>query len=536
MSSRVPVPCYTPYWVSAQASYFNNKFRSKLCTCPAKPFSEANHDKGQKVGLTQSDFDQGTVRIRYPGLYVLQEDIVFDPNPDRRFSDPSPEQAEQYPPVVNGCGAYVLGFFAAITIETSCVVLDLNGYRIRQSQRHYLRQRFFSVIELASSPFIQNQGPACFADKPIASGSNVLIMNGTIGWSAHHGIHGNLSGYRVCLADLVVEDFEIAGISLHGGTKVVMTNVTIRNSLSVNGRVPVRASYSQSLFLARKVSTIPDTTSVLLNGQTGSVHLSSLMTALDSIEADLLAGRSVSAIVSDHPEWEMFLSASGQSDGQNYGLLLAPRGVAVGSLPEGNPTPENNQLFYLRRVTIENIESTPQEIIGLTTNSDDPDLRMTYGKLAAVDAIGAVIDTNAIQTSSGTYSQQNLLSNLQFWHAKYRISEGETPSIPVDLISWVESSDTFADLMSAHSEYELTEGIDSMAHVMKGTFGLLKILADHVYLLEVKVSGIRNLSPVVKPFQRSVGLGCHSCMNIKGFPQIENIVSVNGESYDRVVS
>ena len=54
-------------------------------------------------------------------------------------------------------GAYHLGFFSAITIECSGVVLDLNGYTIQQTKKHNLHQRF-SVIELANAPFIPSQG------------------------------------------------------------------------------------------------------------------------------------------------------------------------------------------------------------------------------------------------------------------------------------------------------------------------------------------------------------------------------------------
>ena len=56
-------------------------------------------------------------------------------------------------------GAYHLGFFAAITVESDDVILDLNGKSLKQSKLHNLQQRFYSHIELASAPFIPKQGP-----------------------------------------------------------------------------------------------------------------------------------------------------------------------------------------------------------------------------------------------------------------------------------------------------------------------------------------------------------------------------------------
>mmetsp|Transcript_12613 Transcript_12613/g.27390 ORF Transcript_12613/g.27390 Transcript_12613/m.27390 type:complete len:83 (-) Transcript_12613:3186-3434(-) len=52
-------------------------------------------------------------------------------------------------------------------------------------------QRFFSVFELAMSPFIADTGPAQFvsAGRAFAPASNVAILGpGVIGRSSHHGM------------------------------------------------------------------------------------------------------------------------------------------------------------------------------------------------------------------------------------------------------------------------------------------------------------------------------------------------------------
>jgi hypothetical protein len=96
------------------------------------------------VYLTQKTFDQGTYRIRTPGLYIVQEDIEFAPRPDNDYwNDPSDLD---YP-----INQYYLGFFAAITVESDNVVLDLNGHTIQMSKEFYLLQRFCNIIEVFTS-------------------------------------------------------------------------------------------------------------------------------------------------------------------------------------------------------------------------------------------------------------------------------------------------------------------------------------------------------------------------------------------------
>ena len=71
------------------------------------------------IALHQSDFDSGTFRIRKPGYYYLAENITFDPIPKFEF-----KRADK---PVHG------GWFAAISIETEHVVLDLNTKTLESS-------------------------------------------------------------------------------------------------------------------------------------------------------------------------------------------------------------------------------------------------------------------------------------------------------------------------------------------------------------------------------------------------------------------
>ena len=102
--------------------------------------------EGAVIKLSQSDFAHGTYRISTPGTYRLMEDIDFEPRPDNDhwnpFDDPN------YP-----INQFYLGFFAAITIESNDVVVDLNGHTLQMSKKFYLLQRFFIVIEVKGKMF-----------------------------------------------------------------------------------------------------------------------------------------------------------------------------------------------------------------------------------------------------------------------------------------------------------------------------------------------------------------------------------------------
>ena len=143
--------------------------------------------------MYQSDFEDGTYRIDESGIYIFMEDIVFDFNSGILNEEglwlPHCDQYEY----VGACAyrdPYFMGFFAGLTVECDNVVIDLNGKTLSQSVEFYYQQRWFSIIELASQPFMPAQGPGMFGAAPRVA-SNVEIKNGYLGLSSHHGIHGN---------------------------------------------------------------------------------------------------------------------------------------------------------------------------------------------------------------------------------------------------------------------------------------------------------------------------------------------------------
>ena len=179
--------------------------------------------------LDQSDFMNGTYRIQQSGTYKIMEDIIFDfnagdleyPNEGKSWW-PMADQWREYPGTGQTRDNYVLGFIAGITVEVDDVIIDLNGNTIAMSMAFYYQQRFFSCIALKSVVFPLNQGPGFFGMEPKYA-NNVVIKNGNIGLSSHHGIHGHYN------KDVVIEDVHIYDFETHGVQMSYFENLTMKN-------------------------------------------------------------------------------------------------------------------------------------------------------------------------------------------------------------------------------------------------------------------------------------------------------------------
>lgn len=129
------------------------------------------------------DFYYGTYRIRKPGKYCLGENIILNPRPGsieypNKYGSWFPINEKYYPgSISHDNGGFALGFWAAITIETSNVELDLMGFEMIQSREFYLQQRFYNHIEIQNAPFNFGQGPANFG-QTIEKIRNIHIKNG----------------------------------------------------------------------------------------------------------------------------------------------------------------------------------------------------------------------------------------------------------------------------------------------------------------------------------------------------------------------
>lgn len=205
------------------------------------------------VQLHQHDFVNGTFRILESGEYHIREDINFGPRPDNDYwNDPR----DRYYPIAN----FYMGFFAAITIEVDDVELYFHGHTIQQTEKFYLLQRFFNTIQLNDKVFVNNEGVGALnyqnRDNVTMDGhtqtvgnlvtvKNIRIQGGTIGRSSHIGIHGN-GAQRVTIKDMIIENFEVAGIQCNGCKRVVIDRCTVGPS---SREVPALATFSNARFM-----------------------------------------------------------------------------------------------------------------------------------------------------------------------------------------------------------------------------------------------------------------------------------------------
>jgi len=226
---------------------------------------------GKEVVFTQSNFANGQINITKTGylytnasgntefvtiagggtdgyVFRLGSDIVFDANApltndadgvwNSGFLTPA-QFAAGYDHMANG-----LGFFTALSISASNIVLDMDGYSISQSPRMQLLQRFWSCIELASSPFVPSQGPFSFASR-IESASNIAIVNGILSSSAHHSIHGN-NNSDIFLKGLKCTQYEVGAFALNGAKNISIVDCQLDTA---NNRIPTLGTWSASLFI-----------------------------------------------------------------------------------------------------------------------------------------------------------------------------------------------------------------------------------------------------------------------------------------------
>ena len=448
-------------------------------------------NKSKVVLVRQDDFKFGTLRVRQPCMIKLVENIYFNPNRPRTWINKSgnvtssfseavsidknreldwwpefklPENKQYFEKEVRN--AYRLGFFSAIALENENIILNLNNYTLQQHPEHALQQRFFSVIELADQPFVPKQGPADFGNT-LRSASNVAIINGKIGLSSHHGIHGNgINNIMVKNVDFI--DNEVCGIALNGCTDVYLVNVNI-----VKNRhdIPVMGTYSAGRFLKLFINGLKDAISVKSNNY--SKYLQLLNDDLDkTFNAVILKNGTVPSI---------YDNKSGLIDGNYYGIIINPLGVAVNAPLENRRNAKANETcnIYFKTVSINNIKTNINEILAIRNKENKI---MTAPSGALFQFLSAAKNVNGKY-----YYEGNSLSNMQIelvqllkdnanikkFLGNFNFDEG--------LLIWRDKKQSYFtheydkfvgnDVLEGHN-YDILGNGDSMFHVNKGTFGI----------------------------------------------------------------
>ena len=428
------------------------------------------------IELNQSHFVNGTVRITKPGIYVLTEDIVFSPNENDDFF-PRMNQLTQFP--MGSSGPFHLGFFAAITIESDNVLLDLNGKSIVQSQLHNIEQRFYAHIELASSPFIPNQGPGNFGST-IITPKNVCIMNGTLGLSSHHGIHGNKME-NIIVHNVIFKDFEVAASAMNGGNNCILNNLSVLNT---NMDVKVLSTYSSARFIRKFLKNIENIDNQRhLNLSSGVKTITKIIQELESEMSKIK-----NAVKNNTPmPNNIFTNPLDGYDANVYGIVFNRKGVVINDfITELGDLSTGNRNNIITNVSIRNIRSTPVEIIGISCPEPQTG---AYGKGAQVGPAGDIIQISEASNDDGTF-KENVLVNAKLILGKYNTPKNGTTCVTSEVIQWAESGNQDIRIVAQNADRYFTVGQDSMAHKMKGTIGLFISSGENIKVFNVTIDGV----------------------------------------------
>ena len=476
-------------------SYINEKLLSKPVIIVFKYYVNNIYEKmvlSQNTKFTyyldNTLFTNGTYRITKPGTYILSEDIIFNPNRYDGYR-PRPDQSELYPK----SQGYILGFFAAITIETTNVVLDLNGFSIKLHDDFNLRQRFCALIELASTPFIPKQGPANFGSA-IKSANNVVIKNGLLGQVSHHGIHGN-NCKNILIENVEFKNFEVAAISINGGEYITVNNCRV---LHINRHINVLSTYSHAKFGLPKIKEI-------IKNSKEPLYLE---THYDKIPLTIIQSNIENAINKFEKHVDMnfpvcdsiFHNSSGLYDGNAYGIVFNSVGVVIGPFkPMRDENVVGNKHIKIMNTSIENIVTDGSEIASLheLNNKNNEG----YGKSAFVGAAGDVFNFLDAVDENGYY-KGTIVSDLQMAICVHgNEKQRGTANIPDKLCKeWINEKQNIMDFISLDEEedyeklYSVNRDKDSMAHAMKGNIGLFISQGDEVIIDNVYIYNIRNKS------------------------------------------
>lgn len=414
------------------------------------------------IVLTNASFVNGTFRIRTPGHYQLGEDIDFDPPTLER-----PSRIYPFPP-------YQLGFFAAITVECDNVILDLNGYTLQQSEKHALRQRFYSNIELSSQPFNAGAGPSVFG-AGVRSANNCYIKGGYLGRSSHHGIHSAGTPTNVVIQDVSIFDFEVAGIHLNGAKNAHLERLHIGPNRT---DCPVLHTFSHGIFALPRVKELKDRANQeQWRARTpGYIH-QKLKHRLDAVEEDVLQGRKVADA--------LFANPSGLPDGNVYGIVIHGKGVVVNDFKE-KINEDRAENISLCEVCIEGLVSKPLTLKSMLLTNQDGE---SYGAAGRVHTgpVGDVINFDTIVDPSTKKYVPNVLSEAQFLCAKYHVGTARCSDM---VLNWAENDTVSYAQIEAQYDYDCIR--DAMHHVMKGSFGIFITNAQIVRVVNAVLCDFEN--------------------------------------------
>ncbi len=449
----------------------------------SKNFNKYNKNQSASSIVTElrnTDFKNGPVYLTKSGVYKLMEDIEFNPLPN--FSDIFDSLAS-YPEFDHH---FVLGYFAAIIINGRDIELDLNGFTMRQSHIHNLQQRFFALIELADRPFLPGQGPANFGSK-LTSCANIIIRNGTLGFSSHYGIHGN-NMENVTIRNLTIYNYEVAGISLNGGNNITIENVEVRQNYQ---HILVTGLFSNAIFTVKKLMIKQRENayaSIIVDGATISIDtiINRLVKSITDAYQDIVNNQPIGTTNTDSKIYDNSIN-NYLLDGNCYGIALNTVGLLVNEYKQKYESRNSN--IVLNQIIISDIKCKPVEYLTVTETPLDQ-LGLNPQTLPEVNkgSFGDVIAYFNNVDENGKFSNTNNPLILAQIIGASKVSK--------TLLEWINKGTS--DFYTRINQLTVLNNLDIMAHVFKGTIGLFISSGNSISCNNISISNISNYSDIGK--------------------------------------
>ncbi|KAL3915508.1 MAG: hypothetical protein SGILL_005619 [Bacillariaceae sp.] len=411
--------------------------------------------------------------------------------------------------------AFGLGFFAAISVQASGVTIDLNGKTLEQSPEHALMQRYFALIELASSPFIQSVGPAQFVgeDETFEPANNIVIKGpGTLGRSAHHGIHGNENS-NVVITKITFTDFEVAAVSLNKVNYLTIADNEIKQN---RHDVPVVGAFSAARFIRPYLMKLKKMKyKMMLRGEEVEAKevLRNLMKSIKNVYRDVSKEGFINK--NKHPEeFRLF-------DNPHRVVDVHGKGPAVAGFADFIATRDNDlsRDIFIENNTIENIVCWNNEVpAAIEDGRPANDVRGAI--LQFEKTLGSGTDKYLAINEDGTY-KGNVVADAQIMVAKAVLDgvltsnpEMQTApnSINQNIVDWAAGTGSYVPQYRCNG--------DSMHHVIKG---ITVIRVDDVVGFSINGNSIKNVKNLSeKPFDNCYDYHTTSEEN-QGEQQLGNI-------------
>jgi hypothetical protein len=389
----------------------------------------------QAIPLSQSDFISGTYRISKPGYYYFTEDVAFNPDQTQEAKRKDKPLSEEW--------------FTALSVECDNVIIDLNTKTFFAHQQFVDTQllKVFSLIELSNMPFPNIKFEFGFkGEKQARYASNVVIKNGTIGTSPHHGIHGN-NNSNIQLYDLVIADWEVAGIAFNGLKSGVIKNISIsglEHTFSFTGLVSV-------LLMARLMLE-----QLIL---AGDAQAKTYIDPLNAMIADPKQNGSI------HP--------SGLNYGNTYGIFLS-RMFDIGPVATSH-SPLSTNAILIEDVRISNIKIDTLEAVVIGDAKGNAIMPELFGSMRWEDAY-----------PNGVFAPNALLKAQV-----YVLSKKNPKGMPAGF-----ASNILADHPQESLFLEATRPVfnrDFPIHAQKGIFGIRVDAGHGVTIKNCSIMGLENI-------------------------------------------